>query len=1295
MNNGKCNEEIVCSLFSILERLDKDGFFESFTQNDYDKAVSSMIDYFLRFKANKEKYEAFNADRPYGNFINIISKHPFSLIDFNEPMGDVVIQSDNGDGVRLTTKYAINFNSSLDVIKHKKNSGVVLDYDLNALNVALNYNYETEIMSVGESLNMTLLRYKILEALDSLILTSDVRVENILTVTSSSISDLCSSHPLMEDALEDSGVDKNTFYEFLEQNIKKVFNDSIRIGSIDNISFSEFATISDSPLYINDEPFLGNFYAKSLIVERLENEIVKRLEKHLWSVLFLSVDSNETEKFNSLLSEIKEQLSDAYGLIKEVVEKGVNNFQTEIDNVFISSIMQSQKGASLYATQQLSRSFSSINIDILNKHLGNKAGVSLSFDARYQGVSGGTVHYLPNFDKDAIYAKTAEIYTNKLNQYDPLFMEKYPATPDVIRFSIDFKKKDSSINILSFKEDYIKESVHTNDSMKYYMIDRSYLESGGHSLFVIDEGDSKPNGKMAMVFKAVAKKSDYCILASGTAVNGFPASIVPMLAYNGKMDIRTVAQNEAEFTRQCGVHEINSKLLGKILFSNNNKEFSLNFEKFYDSYVSIASKTGEGKVSANDAMKMIVSRLITSIMPLMVTLSIVEKSEISDIEVNKEAKKLKSLFDAMISVSKSVSLGFDALIKEALSNLHTILKLRPAISSPLTYVQMISSTAGNANITIQTREGLSGKKETKNILDFGTYEKNFMSGSKILDVDNFTKNNRLGARLAQVALRDYASVNFLHDTAVYLSDNFKFFVKNFTEQNKKINRELLETLTRLSNERGIFGDHHFSTGQVLTLMKKRTSSSSDSIDLMYKSYLDTNGKLRTLGEYKNMDDNKYNLFMLVLEIFDVFMKDTLLKLVENADATGKSVNNSIPLFFDNERYIFDMAQSNYFYLETFMSLDNEMETFKVVSSLENGYPNGFLFSIPVDMCPNDFKYIMNKSAKDMFLPFRINLKRREENQLFDSVGSLGYGKKIESIYAEGKSAVIASTRTAGTFFNLLATINAIVKGKMSNGSLDKIAIVLNEPSSSNSDSFNFKEAYSRINRELLLSNNIKIDKVRRNLLDSTVKGYRGDGVQTFVISNYESASRGLDLSSLDEIVVVGGMAKGKEGIQFSARLFSVKNQVATLSLFNGGCDATFMVPSSDKKQKLIADIFGNSSNEDKLCDIFSSLVSQVSSGLVAEESNKNTMKYMQELTGADEMKNMLVKTESGSVARLFIDKSNVYDHFMSGKSTSIDSATGKVESKENIEPIKFSVAYSPKKIEEKLQKNKQGIPIKI
>ncbi len=1294
MAKDKCGEEAVCSLFVILERLEREGMFESFTPSDYEKSTDSMVEYFLRFKKNRDKYEKFNEDRPFGNFINIVSKHPFSLVDFNEAKGSIKIGASDNGSETIISKYDIGFDAVTDTIKHKKNAGVVLDYNLNTLNVALNYNREGELMIIQENLSQGILRKILVDAFSR-----EMNEDGNILSLNKNISDLAGfvkESSLLHSVLERVGADKNIFNEHIESNLARSFTRGAYLLVDKEGDYSSLVSTSDTPIFMNNEPFMGSFYDKEKLIDSLVVEIQEGQSASILNILNIDVEEDGTHEDYELLQEkITEMAKGLEPFVREVVRLGVELFQDSNDNIILECIMKGQNGSSLYATQDLlARNLSKVNEEIVKKYTSssNKDGVIFSFEALYLGGGGGKIHSLPVYDKENVSTYTVEPFVEILNRQDPMKKEKYPVTPKDIRFTIDFKKKESLIELVSFMEEHVNESMHTNDSMKYYMLDREYLEKGNHELFVIDEGDSKPNGKMAMVFKAVARNSNYCILASGTAVNGFPASIVPMLAYNGKMDVSTIAQNENEFTKQCGVFEINSKLLGKILYSITNDDFKRKLEVSFNKYSSSVAQSGEEKLSGENIMKFLTDELVTNIMPLMINLDLVAKSEIDDIEIGKEARKVKTLFDSMISVSKKLSLSFEALIKEGLSNSHSLTKLRPAISSPLTYVQMISSTAGNANITIQTREGLSGKKEKKEILDLVAYEHNFMKGEKNLKEDEFAKNNRGGVRLAQVALREYANVNFLHDTAVYLSDNFKYFSKNFSEQNRKENKVLLVELTALANDRGIFGDRALSTGQVLTLLKKRTSGSSDSIDLLYKSHLDSNGNIRSLSEFKNMDENKYNLFVLLLEMYDSFMKVGLpmLNSISGNEKSKLDKGGKYNLSVD-DKYVFDLTATNFYYTDAFVSLDNELETASIVRSLENGYPEGEVFAVPVDMCPHDLRYIINRGEDEKYLPFILNLKRREENQLFDALGSLGYGKKIKSLFMENKSCVIASTRTAGTFFNLLTTLDAIIKGKAETGSNEQTVVVLNEPSSSNNDSFNFRELYSRIDRSLLEKHNIKIDKIRRTLLDSTVKGYRGDKIQTFVISNYESASRGLDLSSLDEIVVTAGMAKGKEAIQFSARLFSVHNQEAKMSYFNGGSDACFVAPSVESKQALIAEVFGEVKDDKELGDILTSLVGQEATGVIGEQNNKETLDVMFRLAGGESKENLLVKTESGSVARLCKDKSDVYDQFMSGNSTSIDSATGKVQSKENLDAIKFASSYSDKKRAEKLEKIEKAV----
>lgn len=1312
----KCNEEVICSLFSVLERLDQEDMFESFTKDDYSKATDNMIGYFLRFKQNKEKYEAFNQERPFGNFINIVSKYPFSLVDFNEPKGVVDIAADNASAIKISSEFDFAFNGYTDTVEHDKTKGVQIEATLSSLQVELNYDRENKLMTLDEELRP----YQIEQ------ISQGMREDIRRKITDGSLVDTSTEsirrflEAVMEDGFVSSVFDRrgadiswlqDTTSGITAKMIRQGISSSLNFGSkIEPSRFGSIVEAYGAPISISGDSLSGNFFEKKGIESIIAEEIGKGIEAVAKEELNIDEASESDERYKDFSEKLEAFKGEMAGLYTPSIMAGINLLQESMDNVVVKAVNKSQLGGSMFATQELiSNGLSSTNMDILLKHTGkDSGGVVLGFEAKFKGRDGGKIQFLPLFDKDKIIMQTVELFVNKLKG-SPTKKIRKGVTPDILRFSIDFKRKKSEVEIVSLREEFVKPSFYTNDSMKYYMIDRSYLEEGRHKLFVIDEGDSKANGKMAMVFKAVAKNSDYCILASGTAINGFPASIVPLLAYNGKMNPAAVAQNESEFTRQCGVFEINSKLLGKIIFSCNNHEFQSVFMRFFERYINEVSKKGEEKQSGSNIIDIIIDGLKREIIPSMIRLDLVEKSELEDVELGKESKKIKTLLDGMISISKRMTLGFETLLREAIASSPSLTRLRPAISSPLTYVRMIAGTAGDASITIQTREGLSGKKETMDILDMPKYFDNF-GVLKNMNISTFAENNRGGVRLAQAALREYANVNFLYSTRSYLSSNFKHFASNFTDQKTKHGKALLQALTTLANGRDIFDGAELSAGQILTLMKSRTSSSRDALESLYPAYIESNGKLRSLSEFKNMNEYKYKLFCLLLEMYDSFMKEGLPKLnsIYSQNATQKSKLDKSSKYIlvmetnDGRRVSFDLTMSNFEYTEQFRSLDEDYPTAKIVESLHMGYPEGIVFSVKVDMCPDDLKYLI-EPKEGYHIPFNINLKRKEENQIFDAIGSLGYGKRIKKLIDDGESCIVASTRTAGTLFAFLTTLDAIIKSKNETGNKEKVVIILNEPQASDSDSFDYKEVMKRIDVEVLARNNIqlniepdeiKVDKVTRNLLDARVKRYRGnsneDGnvFQTVVISNYESASRGLDLSRLNEIVVTGGMTKGSEAIQFAARLYSVKNQNAKLSLFNGGNDAGFMFPKIKNKKELIENLFGECTTGEEIGSVITELVSQNGVNSSGIKKNKETASYVAKIVQLPE-NSVFVPTENLSLAKLSVDKINVSNEFMSGRKTSIDSVIGTAEDRRGGSPVSFSKHYNSDMINQKLQQKLQ------
>ena len=199
----------------------------------------------------------------------------------------------------------------------------------------------------------------------------------------------------------------------------------------------------------------------------------------------------------------------------------------------------------------------------------------------------------------------------------------------------------------------------------------------------------------------------------------------------------------------------------------------------------------------------------------------------------------------------------------------------------------------------------------------------------------------------------------------------------------------------------------------------------------------------------------------------------------------------------------------------------------------------------------------------------------EEQKILDVLGSKGILRNVGNSLAAGKSFSLSSTRSGSNIFNFLNLISIAAKREDKSKVLN---IIVNTDMSAFGD-INIKDIIARIDERFLMKNNIKLSPTKRTTLDSEVKSSYRKGEQIVVVSNYESISRGLDLSMLDEIHATGAMEKGKELVQYLARLYSVDKDEAKIYMFHGGKDMSFIPTSYTDMANLFEHIIENEADE--------------------------------------------------------------------------------------------------------------------
>jgi len=1223
MGNEKCFGRNVAVLFVYLERLEKEGYFAGFTKEDIKNFVDKQIVYFSGFKDNAERYEKLLSQKrgeSGRNIFQVVSKGKLGYVDYKEEVGVTEKKISSKGGLSFLTKHDIELDIEMNESEHKKNDGIAIHTSLEYLDAELDYDNEEMLMSLGNTFSL----HKLKDGLRENYQRIDLRkIKNILEQDSVFLELLDNMNIFASD-------EKQMSVEILLSSLFGLGDDFYEMDN-DAFDLSHKILNSEAPIFFSGEQLKGSFISKKDMFELL-SEIFKTLaSEKIYQFLKISREGEVDESIHKVLDALLSK--NAYS---SFINYSIAEVKKHHDNEVLSAIDELQKGSILAVTQKLlANGLSSENNDILERC---KKDDNFDITLRMKrNKKESLINFIPIVEgsgkNTTLQVGELSPYIYILDEQDPTVRNKKFVSARDINYIFNLSKKTSSIQILDFYKEGEKEVpllFHRNDTMKYYLIKEDFLKENDNVL-VVDEADSGADGKKARVMYRFAQESRANIIATGTAIGGTPQSIVSILAYNGKMSSDIIEGNKKEFIRQNGVFEVTSYLVASLVSALNYSEGKELCFSMYGAFKQIMESSDKKANVIGELGDILVAKAV----PMLIELGIASEEKMNQLHFEREIPAVKRLFDSMLNVEKKVKISFENLVYKAISENSSLVKLVPAIAAPKTFASSISKTASDANFLVNTRSGMTGKAEKMLFSDLETYMKNFEDSSNTeYTVDNYVAHNRGGVRLAQAAINELPYFNFAYSVYYYLVSNFEFMLNNWT---KTYNKAEMNKFSTLLERKGIVD---IEPSEIYTLFKRSTSGSTDSLVDIFKVYLAKNGNFDALEKVAG-DENKLNLFKEVLPVFDDFIKNAIGALEKN-----KGKGNKVSVVVDG--YSFDVSNSKYYYVDKFISLERHLPISDVSDSLEDGYPVGYVFSTEskyTDICPSDLRGVLLPNEDGQYMPYSISFIKREENQVMDAIASLGFGLEIKDSILGDKSFVVASTRTVGTVVNLLTVIKSIVdaregdrKGKYN----DPVTIIFNTPTESSGSNFGVRDILDRINKVVLKENNIVIKPVPRSMLDSTVKSERKKGIQTVVVSNYESAARGLDLSSLDKILVTSGMSKQRQAIQFSSRLFSPAKTEAELLFFNRGYDGRFVFPKKEQKEDAISHLLGDTYSD-------AEALSKKIGGFISSSSSENYKLYedIESAVGGD-IGSIVTKTEGGVIAKRSIQAIGVYDQYMGG-----------------------------------------------
>ncbi len=726
-------------------------------------------------------------------------------------------------------------------------------------------------------------------------------------------------------------------------------------------------------------------------------------------------------------------------------------------------------------------------------------------------------------------------YLNRANRDDLELITKETTMPTNLKFNFE---KDSQLNIeFAFDEENVKPIFNINKRGDIsYLYSKDTLKD--FKIVAIDEADTGLKGEGSNILREISKNSLVTTVASGTATGGYVQELAYMLGYSANVSRENLEKLALEIEKQCGNYKIDKTSINVLLDLTENEEFANKFKaqanKFYITLYSFEKRDKKNidlfKIS-KDGGKLIFN-----------TLSSIDDERLDKLEITHINSLMYRIFNDYSEAIKNNIIDKDSELKDILINIFInkgskYIKKAVGFNNPITVASMMNGF-DKTNVSIQTRETLHKIEENVYYLD----ENNFNYTKSNLDsisVDDVLEKNNIGIRIFSRYYSDKADKEFIGSLKNFLISNFDFMIKSIFEESRDKIKVDKHNMGYLIKNISIKDDI-----KVRSLMQKSGISVNDDMVSLYRNYLKNNANIEDMNYFKG-DKNieKKELFKEILKFFNREFLNKITRLQSENYTPAKNSFQFKNLFLQT-------------YYEKHSGKDDIYSLDITDLDFEDAYPIGYKFSKDFEIMKDDWREFLSKPIK-----YKYTLGNDLEADILDSLGSDGLVKLIEDELNNENGFLLSSSRVLGTEMNLYNLLSL----SKNRDSQKKLIILMNTTDS------RLKEAINKIDENYLKKNNIELIGVERNELDSTKESLKARAnSQMVVISNYESVSRGLDLSNLDTIIATGAMNKGRELIQMLSRIFSVDKHEGNVYMFHGGGDIDFNLKYED-----ISDIVGD------------------------------------------------------------------------------------------------------------------------
>lgn len=1152
-----CNTKDLCISFLYMESLRKRGLLDNTTQEMRTKMMDNALSKLKELSQDRDKILAHRNKLRGFPSVNFISKDYVNFVNFEEAYTTPLMKADG----MIETIFDIDASKDISVLAKSEDTGSVFVPPV--IGGELLPDYQDRDKAI-----VTLMTGKALYDEMSLMMK---RSDNLV------LFDLAP----IEDKLEDANISKGEFLEIIE---KAGF-------AMEGLTDAEVEAMRDEaylPFRIDNKAILGEIYYKESLADTYAAKLSESIKNQLSEAPISDIEAMLETLFSHKSN-------------REIIDSAVDAAQKESD-AMMAILPEKVAASSLKDAKTDIKAQYRIQPEIREVLSETGKGIKFELDCISDARS---IRLLPVGNKKEARVAYLDLFIVAPDKNDPAKFVKHPLQATNLTLKCNLGTDKSYVEIKELAPSGIEIPVNKERNVtkaKAYKIEADFPVQFDKEMFgqempnrrtmIIDEADQGAGGQAGDILTYITGKYGSKInVATGTPINGYPESSVNILKLGGNMSLESVQVAQAEFQRLYGVHSIESKFL--TLLVHGMDSYSDLADMIKATYSSIKTKEKNKSESVN--IDTLYENAVKDLANLLVEKQLFDKEMAMNMDVYKERVSTKIFFDAIEKTEKeNRTLEFATVAKNALINTPALTKKVPKISSLQGFANTFMTVGGTVSVS-STDAGIK-----KDLIFVGAEQNhaNFNKNNPEISYDRFVEGNRSGIRIVQGLLRQYATMRFTNEIYVTLTQNyinmFKMFTRNNT-QGKALRELLLEEMHHEDESISL------SQSELLTLMNKTTTSSNDSFADFYKSYLRNNGQVTSL--VKDGDERqkmRLDVFRFTLKVFSRLVKilpavSAKERELREKERFGKNKKNKgkeeleikVPSLYGDagSKKIYDFTGMTYKYMPTFIRGEKvyDVEERLIRHMGEFAYPTNEIFSVEIDLCPDDLKPFVRPNENGKRIPYRYELINKEENQILDVVGSLGVQQQIKEQILSGANVVNFSQRvfTNGiATLNYLSALNEVMQMYKADGLTEEQKHIVKNHIADNSrlivnytsdggDRFDLKSLYENI----IVQAGVEVLPTKREVLDSvTKKSVVYDNKNVSLYSHYRSVSRGFALDYMHKKVSLpNGEEKqvhtvlnfidpvgGGDGIQALSRLESPKTDKNIVSLFNGGNDARLL-----------------------------------------------------------------------------------------------------------------------------------------